>query len=599
MSTTTTYPGVYIQEIPSGVRTITGVATSITAFVGRTLCGPLNQATTINTYGDFQQQFGGLAVDYPLSYAVNDFYQNGGGQAIIVRVFGGSTDKSVAQLVVSGLKLNASSPGTWANGQTTVIKDPGGDPKKDQTIVVNGLTASVDTNLITADVASRYGLQAGDLFNLTVTELSSGQVVAQERYLNVTVKPDAGLSATARARRVDRVLAQSSELVTVPLKGPGTPDLPATNPAAPPAPAAPAGPAAGGAGPAPPAPAAPAGPAAGGAGPAPPAAPAAPAAPFMASGGGDGNPLQDTDYVPTNGQSSKTGIYALEGADLFNLLCIPADVLGGDTSFNVYSAALDYCYQYRRAMLIVDSPAAWSTNPIGAADRAANGLATLNLTGDRARNAALYFPRVIESDPLSQGQQNSYVPCGMIAGVMASTDAQRGVWKAPAGLDAGLSGIVGLDVTLTNDENGQLNPLGINCLRTFKEAGSVVWGARTLRGADQLEDDYKYVPVRRFTLFLEESLYRGTQWVVFEPNAAPLWAAIRLNVGAFMQNLFVQGAFQGQTPTDAYFVKCDDSTTTQNDIDLGIVNILVGFAPLKPAEFVILQIQQIAGTIAT
>ncbi|WP_263352936.1 phage tail sheath family protein [Acidicapsa acidisoli] len=580
MPVSTSYPGVYIEEIPSGVRTITGVATSITAFLGRALSGPLNGATTINNFGDFEQLFGGLAVDYPMSYAVNDFYQNGGGQAIIVRIFGGDPSKATAQLTVSGLKLNASSPGTWANGQAVGAT------------VMNGLTASVDANLITADVASRYGLQVGDLFNLTVIEMSNGQVAMQERYLNVTVKPDTGLSAAARARRVDRVLAQSSELVVVPMKSPGVPDLPATNPAPPPAaPAAPAGPAAGPAPVAPAAPAAPAGPA--------PAAPAAPPAPVLALGGSDGAALQDTDYIPTNGQASKTGLYALEGADLFNLLCIPPDVPGGDTSLNVYSAALDYCYQKRRAMLIVDSPSIWSENPIGAADRAMNGLAALNLTGDRARNAALYFPRVIESDILSQGQQNTYVPCGMIAGIMASTDAQRGVWKAPAGLDAGLSGIVGLDVNLTNDENGQLNPLGINCLRTFKEAGSVVWGARTLRGADQLEDDYKYVPVRRFTLFLEESLYRGTQWVVFEPNAAPLWSAIRLNVGAFMQNLFVQGAFQGQTPTDAYFVKCDDSTTTQNDINLGVVNIIVGFAPLKPAEFVVLQIQQIAGTIAT
>jgi uncharacterized protein len=238
-------------------------------------------------------------------------------------------------------------------------------------------------------------------------------------------------------------------------------------------------------------------------------------------------------------------------------------------------------------------------NPVGAAARAVSGLAALNLTGDRARNAALYFPRLLESDILSKGQVGSYVSCGAIAGIIASTDAQRGVWKAPAGLDAGISNIVGFEVNLTNDENGLLNPLGINCLRTFKEAGPVVWGARTLRGADQLEDDYKYLPVRRFTLFLEESLYRGTQWVVFEPNAAPLWAAIRLNVGAFMQNLFVQGAFQGQTPADAYFVKCDDSTTTQNDINLGVVNVIVGFAPLKPAEFVVLQIQQMAGSIAT
>jgi phage tail sheath protein FI len=154
-------------------------------------------------------------------------------------------------------------------------------------------------------------------------------------------------------------------------------------------------------------------------------------------------------------------------------------------------------------------------------------------------------------------------------------------------------------VNLNDAENGILNPLGINCLRFFPASGRVVWGARTLRGADQLADEYKYVPVRRLALYIEESLYRGTQLVVFEPNDEPLWAQIRLNVGAFMHNLFRQGAFQGQSPKDAYFVKCDKETTTQNDIDLGIVNIVVGFAPLKPAEFVVIQLQQIAGQIET
>jgi phage tail sheath protein FI len=299
----------------------------------------------------------------------------------------------------------------------------------------------------------------------------------------------------------------------------------------------------------------------------------------------------------------KSGIFALEGADLFNLLCIPPDIPGGDTDPSVYSAAMAYC-QKRRAMLIVDSPASWSANAANAANTAQNkfsnpAVGDLSLVGDGARNAAIYFPRVLEADPLSQGQISTFAPCGIIAGVMARTDVQRGVWKAPAGIDATLNGIAGVEVNLTNDENGQLNPLGVNCLRTFPVYGSVVWGARTLRGADQLADDYKYVPVRRLALFLEESLYRGTQWVVFEPNDEPLWAQIRLNVGAFMQTLFVQGAFQGQTPKDAYFVACDKNTTTQNDINLGIVNIVVGFAPLKPAEFVILQIQQIAGNILT
>jgi len=154
-----------------------------------------------------------------------------------------------------------------------------------------------------------------------------------------------------------------------------------------------------------------------------------------------------------------------------------------------------------------------------------------------------------------------------------------------------------LSVGLTDPENGELNPLGINCLRTFPAAGRVVWGARTRQGDDRLTSEWKYIPVRRLALFIEESLFRGTQWVVFEPNDEPLWAQIRLNVGAFMHNLFRQGAFQGRTPREAYFVKCDSETTTQDDRNRGVVNIQVGFAPLKPAEFVVIQIQQMAGQI--
>jgi len=224
------------------------------------------------------------------------------------------------------------------------------------------------------------------------------------------------------------------------------------------------------------------------------------------------------------------------------------------------------------------------------------GVDGLNL---RDENAAIYFPRVKVPDPLQENRLEEFVPCGVVAGIFARTDAQRGVWKAPAGQEATLTGVRELTYKMTDGENGQLNPVGVNCLRTFPIIGHVVWGARTLDGADRLASEWKYIPVRRLALFLEETLYRGMQWVVFEPNDEPLWAQIRLNVGAFMQNLFRQGAFQGSSPREAYFVKCDAETTTQNDINLGIVNVLVGFAPLKPAEFVIIKIQQMAGRVQT
>ncbi len=169
------------------------------------------------------------------------------------------------------------------------------------------------------------------------------------------------------------------------------------------------------------------------------------------------------------------------------------------------------------------------------------------------------------------------------------------MWKAPAGFAAGLSGIVGLVDKVDDETSGQLNAIGVNCLRTFAASGPVVWGARTARGSDILADDYKYLPVRRLADYIESTLLRSTMWAVFEPNDEPLWAQLRLSIGGFMADLFRQGAFQGSSRDKAYFVNCDATTTLQSDIDAGIVNVQIGFAPLKPAEFVVLYLQQIAG----
>ena len=311
--------------------------------------------------------------------------------------------------------------------------------------------------------------------------------------------------------------------------------------------------------------------------------------------GGDGSAITDNQISLASLEGLKQGIWALEKADIFNLLCIPplTHASGGDVNSQTRSAAATYCEQ-RRAIYVVDPLSTWDE----ASDlTGGSGLESAGWGLSRSTNTALYFPRIRLPDPLQENRLAEFAPCGAVAGIMARTDGQRGVWKAPAGNDATLNGVVELSVKLTDGENGQLNPLAVNCLRSFPVTGRVVWGARTLRGADQLASEWKYLSVRRVALFIEESLFRGTQWVVFEPNDEPLWAQIRLNLGAFMHNLFRQGAFQGSSPREAYFVKCDKETTTQNDIDQGIVNILVGFAPLKPAEFVVIKIQQIAGQV--
>ena len=525
------YPGVYIQEVPSGVRTITGVATSITAFIGRALSGPVDQPVTITSWSDFERRFGGLWFDSTLSYAVRDFYQNQGSTAIIVRVV---HDAETATMAFgdspADLVLEASSPGAWGNRlRATVNHDS-------------------DARLPRASPPNTDPAHFNLLVEFQIAPDREDRL--QEAFLNVSLDAN-------DPRYLPRVLESQSQLVRVQAHAPITP----------------------------------------------------PARPDIftaqADGGDDGGAIDDGDILGS--ASAKTGLYALTRTDLFNLLCIPPPVrltpenlgdVGTFTPDHVYAAALTLCVQ-RRAFLIVDPNPLWGQDLATAVEDALNGRADLGIAGNDARNAAIYFPALRAVDPLKDNQIYTFAPSGAIAGIMARTDSNRGVWKAPAGLEAVISGIQGLQVELDDPGNGFLNQQGINCLRSFRNSGRVVWGARTMSGADQAADEYKYVPVRRLALFLEESLYRGTQWVVFEPNDEPLWSQIRLNIGAFMQNLFRQGAFQGKSPREAYLVKCDAETTTQNDINLGMVNILVGFAPLKPAEFVIIRIQQLAGQVQT
>ena len=289
--------------------------------------------------------------------------------------------------------------------------------------------------------------------------------------------------------------------------------------------------------------------------------------------------------------ANKSGVYALEDVDIFNILCIPeTSELAESPALSVIAEAIAYC-EDQRAFYIVDPPK--NEDTVSEVESWVTDKLTVSNYG------AVYYPWIKIADPLDEFRLAPFPPSGTIAGLYARIDSNRGVWKAPAGTEATLSGVQALAYPLTENEVGVLNQVGINCLRQLPVYGLLCWGARTLEGADQQASEWKYVPVRRLALYIEESLYRGTQWVVFEPNDEPLWAQIRLNVGAFMQTLFRQGAFQGTSPRDAFFVKCDSETTTQDDINRGIVNILVGFAPLKPAEFVILKIQQMAGQSQT
>lgn len=496
---TTSYPGVYIKEVRSDVRTITAATTSVAAFVGRAKWGPIDTPLKVNSYADFERKFGGLWEKSPMTYAVRDFYLNGGSQAIIVRLYKSSTpgEQGKATLTLDSVTFEALNPGAWGNNlQVKVNHD---------------------------------ALDATSGFSLTVMlKSSTDEVIKVEKFLNVSSTSDS-------PRYFERVLKNESTLIT-------------------------------------------------------------------ASSSDDTRPSETEDFESltsgNDGQvlslsSFETGLYALDKGDPFNLLCIPPHDFDVEIESSLMSKAAEYCAK-RRALFIVDPRKDWTTK-----DEAKGGIKNDFNGIANKKNAAVFFPLLKQPNPLKDYQVESFAPCGAVAGVMARTDGERGVWKAPAGTDARLNGVPELSIPLTDEDNGDLNPLGLNCLRNIPGGGNVIWGARTLDGDDRLASEWKYIPVRRTALFIEESLYRGTQWVVFEPNDEPLWAQIRLNVGVFMQDLFRQGAFQGKTPKEAYFVKCDSESTTQSDINLGVVNIIVGFAPLKPAEFVIIKLQQMAGQLQT
>jgi hypothetical protein len=654
-----TYPGVYIEELPSGIRTIVGVASSITAFVGYTARGPDHRAVRVHSFADFERQFGGLAADSELGYAVQQFFLNGGTDGYVVRV--PKSDGAAAQIHAKdgtgtgtkvSLQATAVSRGAWGNrvvldvshdgipaGDTksfhlaitdlatgaterfagltvdpasasyaeAVVNDPDSGSKLVSVTVPGTATArpmdagTTGADIVLTDLANDkpYSIKvssdvpAGVFTDVNVTVIEkdeplpgsvAGLCALVERKLNLALS---AVRAGARVRCVpsgsgnglrivsdfdpellpDAIDASLSFAAGTPnsalamlkldgtnvavnvgryLLGQGRTALAQVKP--------------------------------------------------TGGEGADGTTLPGTaDLIGS--EAGFTGIHALRRVGLFNVLCVPDATRATpgnphqlDSGVNpnaIFAAASSLCAQ-RRAMLVVDPPPA-VRDVNTALDWISSGLTA------KGPDAAAYFPRVRVPDPLNDFQLRTVAPSGTLAGVWARTDAARGVWKAPGGTDARLVNVGGLDYPLTDQENGILNPLGLNCLRTLPVYGTVSWGARTLEGADAMASQWKYLPVRRLTKVIEESVFRGTQWAVFEPNDEPLWSQLRLNLTSYMHGLFRQGAFQGKTPREAYLVKCDSQTTTQDDIDRGIVNVLVGFAPLKPAEFVFIRIQQLAG----
>ena len=525
MPITPTYPGIYIEELPSSAHTIAAAPTSIAVFVGythpfKTLPGNFGGALEIFSFTDYEREFGGFFTNAiyggesneygSMAHAVNQFFLNGGADAWIVAL----------QSTVGGVVLIPPTLETGgAAGVTFTAREPT-DATSEMTVTIANVSADL------ADITITYGTRGESYRKVSLTKLDA-QGQANPNFIEL---------------RIGTAAQPVSGLVTV---------SPATPPNYPPAFTAGTG--------------------------------------TFAHAPADGSAVFNVaDFTAVFQDDS-----ALDKLSIFNLLVLP-----GVTNNGILSEALAFC-ERKQAFLIMDTP------HVDVADPPTNWVGDFlgNPVGDTAGNiaptspnGACYFPYIISTDPLT-GATIELPPSGTVAGIYARTDTNRGVWKAPAGLETTVLNTTGVVETgrMTDLRQGVLNLKGIDCLRTFPGVGTVVFGARTLVSSNTAFQQWKYVSVRRMALFLEQTLYRNLGWVVFEPNDDPLWVAIRTSIENFMLSLFNQHAFQGTKPSQAFQVKCDATTTTQQDIDNGIVNIIVAFAPLKPAEFVIIKIAQLAG----
>jgi hypothetical protein len=578
MPVTPTYPGIYIQEAPSSSHTIISAPTNIAVFIGYThplKTKPANFGVPVEIFGssDYQRQFGGVvrsgafanaydSAKMPgafgdMAQAVNQFFLNGGTDAFVVSVNQATSSSILGQLIpqppsVSGIVLSPPSSPPLPKQ----IVDIGGvifaqlevtDEIFAMSVVVRpAAPTSPPAAFGVADVILTYG---PSVRGASPPSIATSPATTVETYRRVSLDPTSPnyvLSAMA-----------ASSLVSVSLSAPA----PST---------------------------------------------------FTATGS---TPTFFPVLLSENTQffsaSDFTAVLQedtpLDKLQVFNLMVLPGIADNGPSGDSdssgvaILSAAVAFC-EKKRAFLVMDPPVRDSADGTVPPGSHMIQLTARDPSLTRSKNAALYFPYLLSPDPITgsstnlvTGNPSEIPPAATVAGIYAATDLARGVWKAPAGFQATANNVTGVVArgAMTDNRQGVLNPLGVNCLRDFPNLPTIVFGARTL--ATTYDQQWTYVPVRRMALFLEQTLYANLKWVLFEPNADPLWSAISMSINAFMLGLFKQGAFQGNTPSQAFSVQCDSQTTTQADIDSGIVNIVVGFAPLKPAEFVIITIAQLAG----
>ncbi|HEX5885198.1 MAG TPA: phage tail sheath subtilisin-like domain-containing protein, partial [Pyrinomonadaceae bacterium] len=547
------HPGVYTLEVSSGVRPIEGVSTSTAAFIGVADKGPIPgtilptgraaQPVMVTSLTDYTRQFGGFRRDSFLTYAVRSFYENGGRRLYIVRVASGA---SLARVPVfspplsppsSTLPIVAANEGAWGN-DIWIATDDSSD----------------------GDTTNNFKLLV--MFGKTVEEARANIV---ETYDNVTFR-SATPADPIPANYVRTLVNSRSEYIAFQVS-PGPPVEVTSRPTN------------------------------------TPRDPSGRLLPTRLAGGGDGT-INTVDFVgaaATDSTRTGTGIHALDKITDVNLIAIPgrgdAATINAGMAYCKNQRALQDCFFIADVGFIDDVngariDGAQPQGVITVSDARTFALPVAATPLDKAAGdyGAIYYPWVRAADPIGSGRNPLILlpPSGFVTGIYARIDNSRGVFKAPAGTEAGVSGALTVATTVSDTEQDQLNPIMVNVIRTVPTSGIVVWGARTIGS----NTEWRYIPVRRMAIFLRVSIYYGIQWAVFEPNDEPLWASLRLNIRAFMLTQFRAGAFQGSKPDDAFFVKCDSTTTTQQDIDNGVVNILVGFAPLKPAEFVVLKLSQ-------
>lgn len=641
---TLSYPGVYVQEVAGGVRPLDTAGTSTAAFVGLSEMGPDTGAGLVTNWTDFQRVYGSFIADGHLAHGVFQYFANGGRQCYIVRVtrpdatVAGVTVHNRAASPAAGVTFSAKSKGEWGNTLLLQIEDATLDPgnlfkltvrrQTDPAVlpdsprdlpplevfdnlsidpaspayvvdVVGRASGLIDVQVLSTNDGTQHGVHRGGLgptlpldtdlgFRISLdgdgfqpVTLATGASTAtalsdvasaietavhalSKRKASTDPAAFAAFSCTAetvgaQSRLVLRSGTQSATS-SVRVQPAAAHDATALLRI---------GEASGGRS-------------------EDGIAPRRPAAVSLLQVGDSGiaapvtSATAGSDGVAELTETSFSDAFSrLDHVTDFSLLAVP-----GESTPAMADLGMAYCANRPLQDVFYLAETGRGDDTVADATAFRNKLTTSNSYG------ALYFPWVKSLDPSGRSAEPILLPpSGCVAGLYARIDASRGVWKAPAGTEAGLNGVVGLGAELSDVDHGNLNPRGVDVIRRFPGVGVVAFGARTISADPQ----WRYVPVRRTAIMLRVSIYNGIQWAVFEPNDEPLWAQLRLSIGSFMTTLFRQGAFQGATPAEAFFVKCDAETTTQADVDSGVVNVLVGFAPLKPAEFVVVKISQQAG----